>query len=247
MAGEIWTLPNIRRAGTGTRAGTLAPRLAGLSQNLRTHLFYFLSSDMAQSHHINMDQASQVSPQGVSQDPGRWIGRVIVGVLVAEGIWGVLLALTRDLIVPFLSRLMGVDAQSAVPLGKGDFSGASIFTAVMQLCLAGLVAVMVNVWVSRPPRARRRAATKSGSSMSVVPPAIPTAMPAPVSATPINAAPMTPAKAPVAPQVVSSTPPAPKQTPTPAPPAAQPTKPRPPKEVRYNIVGEPISPMEDDE
>jgi len=54
---------------------------------------------------------------------GRWIGRVIVGVLVAEGVWGLIVSLTRDLIVPFLARQMEGVTQSPENAGNINVPG----------------------------------------------------------------------------------------------------------------------------
>jgi len=209
---------------------------------------------------------------------GRWIGRVIVGVLVAEGVWGLIVSLTRDLIMPYLAQRMGGVSQPAQNTGNINVPG--IFAAVIALCLAGLVAVILNFWVSRPMRpapAKRVAAATSvagtaSASLSIAPPARPapavSTAPPPISAAPAQASavqrvsvpgPVTPSKPsapPAAPAAAAKPAPAPasagisaKQAPL-APPVApppKPVKPKPPKEIQYNIVGEPISPMDEDE
>jgi len=199
---------------------------------------------------------------------GRWIGRVIVAVLVAEGVWGLIVSLTRDLIMPYLAQQMGGISQPAQNAGNINVPG--IFTAVIALCLAGLVAVILNVWVSRPMRpaavkrvaAATSAAGTASASLSIAPAAAQTpaatAAPAPASA---RTAPSTAEeRAATAVPIVTSKPMAPPAVPTkpasppvsataaskPAP-AAPPPKPAKPKEIQYNIVGEPISPMDEDE
>jgi len=185
---------------------------------------------------------------------GRWVGRVVVGVLVGEGIWGLIVSLTRDLIMPLLARQTGEVSQSSQ-----NINIPGIFTAVIGLCLAGLVAVILNFWVNRPVRATTvkaarvsvSAAGSSSASRSIAPPAAQApAAPAPAAVTPsaASAAQQAPTPAPVA----ASKPTAPPPAPVPAKPAAvapppKPAKPKPPKEIQYNIVGEPISPMEEDE
>jgi len=200
---------------------------------------------------------------------GRWIGRVIVAVLVAEGVWGLIVSLTRDLIVPFLARQTGGVSQSSQ-----NVNVPGIFAAVIGLCLAGLVAVVLNAWVNRPLRPTRvkTAAPRAnvvgagGASLSIAPPArqapAATTTPRPGSATPAPAPAVQQAPSPV--PVAASKPTAPPPVPTvkPAPPPVsapvaakpapvapppKPAKPKPPKEIQYNIVGEPISPMDEDE
>jgi hypothetical protein len=186
---------------------------------------------------------------------GRWVGRVVVGVLVGEGVWGLIVSLTRDLIMPFLARQTGEVSQSSQ-----NVNVPGIFTAVIGLCLAGLAAVILNFWVNRPVRGTPVKAARVGTivagassaSLSIAPPAPATSV-ARVTATaapaPAPAVQQAPTPAPVAGPKLMAPPPAPVAAqPAPvAPPAAKPVKPKPPREIQYNIVGEPISPMEEDE
>lgn len=189
---------------------------------------------------------------------GRWVGRVVVGVLVGEGVWGLIVSLTRDLIMPFLARQTGEVSQSSQ-----NVNVPGIFTAVIGLCFAGLVAVILNFWVNRPVRGTpvktARVATSvagtSSASLSIAPPTAQappaTAVRVTASAAPasVPAVQQAPTPAPVAAPKPMAPPPAPvaaKPAPV-APPAAKPAKPKLPKEIQYNIVGEPISPMDEDE
>jgi large-conductance mechanosensitive channel len=162
-------------------------------------------------------------------DPGKWIGRVVVAVILGEGIWGLLVSITNNLVLPALTRIMGADPQSPLYLGKGDFNYAALFTSVLQLCFAGIVAVLLYSWARETRRIRTRvvqpAPIAEQPRASVVP--VPVASPA------IPATPVQPSE-PVRP--VQTAPPPPQPTPQPS----QPPKPKKPKEVYYNIVGEPI-------
>ena len=179
--------------------------------------------------------------------PSHWIARVLIAVLLAEGIWGLIVSLTRDLLVPFLAQQMGADPQSPLYLGKGVYSFPALFVAVLQLCFAGIVAAALNAWVNRGPKAPRvktirvrkvlvkqegpKAPTPAAGPLSITAPPPPAAAPIPAAAATGQAP-----QAPSAPQPVAVAP----------APAAAPSKPQKPKEVYYNIVGEPINPTEDD-
>ena len=176
----------------------------------------------------------------------KWIPKIILAVILAEAIWGLIVSLTNNLVLPALAGVMGGDPRSPLYLGKGDFNVPAIFSSILQLCLAGMVAVLLNHW-SRPGAARVRAnkanlraaaAQASISSHSPTP-----AMPAPVSAPP------TPAVAPHSGPVPSPMPaaaPQPKVATAQLAASSRPEKPKKPKEVYYNIVGEPINPTEDE-
>jgi len=191
---------------------------------------------------------------------GKWITRVILAVIVGEAIWGFLVSLTNGLIVPALARVMGGDPQSPVYLGKGDFNLTGIFVSILELCLAGIVAVALNQW-SRSGPARVRVKTvkvktvAAKSSMPSIAPASVKPQPAipPAAATPPPAASRPPATVSelavaLAASLAQPVEPQPKAV-APTKPAApaKPEKPKKPHEVYYNIVGEPINPTEDDE
>jgi hypothetical protein len=204
-----------------------------------------------------MDEISRTSlPESSAADAGKWIGRVVIAVILAEGIWGFIVSVTNNLILPLLARTMGGDVQSPLYLGKGDFNVPALFTAVLELCFAGIAAVILNAWVQRKPRVTR------SKMVRVSPIPVQPAAPAPSApaVVPVQAAASVPlpakAPAPVAPSRLAPSPSpgqfwSPPQAARPkaatAPPQpAKPAKPKPPKEVYYNIVGEPINPTEDE-
>jgi hypothetical protein len=171
-----------------------------------------------------MNEVLKVSEAPI--DPGKWVGRVVVAVLLGEGIWGLLVSITNNLALPALSRIMGADPQSPLYLGKGDFNFAALFASVLQFCFAGIVAVILYSWAREPRRIRTRVVQRA-----TVPeqPRAAVSAPVPVAETSI------PPSEPVKP--VQATAPAP----TPPPPQpSKPVKPKKQKEVYYNIVGEPI-------
>ena len=182
---------------------------------------------------------------------GRWVGRVVVGVLVGEGIWGLIVSLTRDLVMPLLARQTGEVSQSSQ-----NINVPGIFTAVIGLCLAGLVAVILNFWVNRPlrpmPVKAARVSVSTAGSLSASPSIAPqaSAAPASASATPPAASAVQQAQTPApaaAPKPMAPPPASVAAKPAAVAPPPKPAKPKPPKEIQYNIVGEPISPMEEDE
>ncbi len=199
-----------------------------------------------------MDEIPRTSlPESSAADAGKWIGRVVIAVILAEGIWGFIVSVTNNLVLPLLARTMGGDVQSPLYLGKGDFNVPALFTSVLELCSAAIAAVILNSWVERKPKPARSKSIR----VSPIPaqPAVP--RPSPPAVAPIQAAASVPAAAsPAAPSQSPSqfwSPPEPSSQPKAAAPPplkapAKPAKPKPPKEVYYNIVGEPINPTEDE-
>ncbi len=135
------------------------------------------------------------SPQSDFPNAKRWIGLIIVGLLLGQGIWVVVVSLTKNVLVPLMAMAMGGDATSPLSLGKPDFNFPDIFIAVLQLCVAGIVAICLNFFLLRRPK------NVAVSSLSLTPTSLP--LPAQVAA---PVAPKAPAR--VAPAVPVAAPPA---------------------------------------
>ena len=185
-----------------------------------------------------MEESSN-SPSMSAADSKKWIVRIVLALVLGQAIWGLVVALTAHLLVPLTARVMGGDPASPLYLGKGDIDVPALFIAILEFCLAGIVAAVLNSWVQKPGRVvvRRVAAPGSLSLQSAVASAPKAATVAPASA------PIVQSPAPVAPAKPAVPAPSPVVA-NPAVPAAPP-KPAKPKEVYYNIVGDPIT-MDDE-
>jgi len=205
-----------------------------------------------------MDEVTRTSsPEWSAADTGKWIVRVVIAVILAEGIWGFIAALTNNLILPLLARTMGGDVQSPLYLGKGDVNVPALFASVLELCFAGIAAVILNSFLQKKPKVIRSkpARVSPVQALSITPeqpiappPSQPAVMPVKAVAAPTPVPPVITYSAPEPPAPLPTTPPPPKAAAPPATPKApaKPQKPKPPKEIYYNIVGEPINPTEDD-
>ena len=202
-------------------------------------------------------------------DARKWIVRIIMAVILGEAIWNLIVSIMNNLVVPWLGDVMG--QASGLP---ASFT-RDLFISVLEFCIAGIVAVMLNYFLqwqragsvkpvksSAPtgpveparvgPQATAAAATTQATS-PVAPPA-PVAKPDPVTPpAPVTLAPAAPvpfvAPAPVArPMAVApSAPPVANLAakPLPSAPKTAPPKLKKAKEVYYNIVGEAMPSDED--
>ena len=169
-------------------------------------------------------------PESSPADSRKWIGRIVIAVLLGEAIWGLLVSITNNLALPAMARAMGGDSTSPLYLGKGDFNVQGLFTSVLELCFAGIMAVLLNFWSQKAGHIR----PKPVDTTSVeAPPAPVVTHPAPSPATPAADPAMQEAKV-----TVRSEPSAPQ--PPPSPQVVKPAKPKPTKVVYHNIVGEPV-------
>jgi len=150
-------------------------------------------------HHTIMDEiANATAPE--QQFSGRWIARIVLAVILAEAIWGLIVSLTNNLVLPALASVMGGDAQSPLYLGKGDFNVPAIFSSLLELCFAGMVAVVLNQWSQRKPKPVRAKSTRIAPVREQ--PAAPLSPPPTQAAKPASAPPSTPPAAPAPPKEV---------------------------------------------
>jgi len=165
-----------------------------------------------------MADISSVPPTPESWTSPRGIARLVMAFLLAQAIWGFLVSLTNDALLPWLTGAMGNGTASSLP-AKGAAEGDALISSVVELFLAGLLAAALAYW------------SGSRRKVKVVRRIVRTSQPGAPVQKPLTA-----------PSVSAE---GPSETAKPAA-ASAPAKPQPPKDVMYNIVGEPISPAEDD-
>jgi hypothetical protein len=174
-----------------------------------------------------MHEIAKVSPGPPATGARRWICLIVMAVVMGEAIWAFLVSVTNDLALPAVARIVGV-TQSVSFQRKADFNIQALFGSVIELCLAGLVAVLLNSWSQKAGSGRPEPVKAAPVAARATAPIIVTPATQPASA----AAPAGAGSAPAT-QVQSLSPPAP-------PPPTKPAEPKPRKEVYYNIVGEPV-------
>ncbi len=149
-----------------------------------------------------MEESSN-TPSLSAADSKKWIVRIVLALVLGQAIWGLLVALTAHLLVPLTARVMGGDPASPLYLGKGDIDVPALFIAILEFCLAGIVAAVLNSWVQKPGRVvvRRVAAAPASLSLqsavtapvakpvpaAAPPKPAPTVQPSPVQAAPVQA------------------------------------------------------------
>ena len=148
-------------------------------------------------------------------DARKWIGRIIMAVILGEAIWSLIVSIMNNLVVPWLGDVMGQASGLPTSFTQRPYDYPDVFVSVLEFCIAGIVAVMLNYFLqwqragrvklvksSAPaapleparvvPQATAAAATTQATS-SVAPPA-PVAKPDPVTPpAPVTVAPAAPA------------------------------------------------------
>jgi hypothetical protein len=209
-----------------------------------------------------MDQTLKTIPSDAA-DARKWIGRIIMAVILGEAIWSLIVSVMNNLVVPWLGDVMGPSSGVPTSFTQRPYDYPDLFVSVLELAIAGLVAAVLNNFLQRPTAGRLRPVkstvpTAAFESEPVIPPAAGphqatmTHGTLPLAPEPVAPAPPVPlvepatvarpiAVAPPAPPVVKSV----ATKPLPPAPKAEPAKPQKPKAVYYNIVGEPMPSDED--
>jgi hypothetical protein len=106
-------------------------------------------------------------------DTRRWIGRLIIAVLLGEALWGLIVSFMNHVFVPWLGDVMGQSSGLPTSFTQRPYNYPELFISVFEFCIAGLVAAVINYFFQRP--AARRVKTVKN---------VPTAPPGPVRVIP---------------------------------------------------------------
>jgi hypothetical protein len=175
-----------------------------------------------------MDPTGKTFP---SEDPRKWIGRILMAVILGEAIWNLIVSLMNNLVVPWMGDLFGQSSGLPTSFTQRPYNYPDLFVSILEFCIAGLVAAIINYFFQRPRAVRM----KPGKSPVLVPPVEPVRLvprtEAPAAQPQMVAAPATTAQpAQTPPTLTKSAPTAPVVKPDPIIPAA-PVIAAPPKPV----------------
>jgi hypothetical protein len=93
-------------------------------------------------------------------DGQRWIGRLIIAVLLGEALWGLIVSVMNNVVVPWLGDVMGQSSGLPTSFTRRPYNYPELFVSVFEFCIAGLVAAVLNYFFQRPT-ARRVKTLKS--------------------------------------------------------------------------------------
>jgi len=177
-----------------------------------------------------MDERPKIFPPDPNETR-RWMGRLLIAVVLGEGIWNFIVSLMDNVVVPWLGAIMGPSSGLPASFLQRPYDYPDLFVSIVELCLAGLVAVVINYFFQKPVRVKVQMQKRPIPPATISP--VQVAPPAPIIA-PTPAPPPSPAPVvtPVPVVVQAPTPPvrpAPVVAPQPAPrPVVQPAPPPPP-------------------
>ena len=116
-----------------------------------------------------MDQTVKtITSEGA--DARKWIGRIIMAVILGEAIWSLIVSIMNNLVVPWLGDMMGQASGLPTSFTQRPYDYPDLFVSVLEFCIAGIVAVMLNYFLQRQ-RAGSVKPVKSSAATAPVEPA----------------------------------------------------------------------------
>ena len=100
-----------------------------------------------------MEQTVKTFPSE-GADARKWIGRIIMAVILGEAIWSLLVSIMNNLVVPWLGDVMGQASGLPTSFTQRPYDYPDLFISVLEFCIAGIMAVMLNYFLQRPRAGR---------------------------------------------------------------------------------------------
>jgi large-conductance mechanosensitive channel len=104
-----------------------------------------------------------------SEDPRKWIGRIIMAVILGEAIWNLIVSVMNNLVVPWLGDLFGQSSGLPTSFTQRPYNYPDLFVSILEFCIAALVAAIINYFFQRPRPARVKT-VKSAAPVAPVEP-----------------------------------------------------------------------------
>ena len=95
-------------------------------------------------------------PAGSFPSDRRWIVRIIIAVILGEAVWTLIVSIMNNVIVPWLGDLMGPSAGLPTSFVQRPYNYPELFVSIFEVCIAGLVAAILNYFVQRPQEQRSK-------------------------------------------------------------------------------------------
>lgn len=87
---------------------------------------------------------------------GKWMGRVVIAVILGEAIWSLIVSVMNNLVVPWVGDMMGQSSGLPTSFRQRPYNYPDLFVSIFEFCIAGLVAAVLNYFFQRPGTQRVR-------------------------------------------------------------------------------------------
>ncbi len=101
-------------------------------------------------------------------DTRRWIVRIIMAVVLGEAIWGLIVSLMNNVIVPWLGDVMGQSSGLPTSFTQRPYNYPDLFVSILEFGIAALVAAVLNYFFQGPTTKAIRAVKNSAAAVEPV-------------------------------------------------------------------------------
>src|SRR5689334_8452410 len=91
-----------------------------------------------------------------------------MAVILGEAIWGLIVSIMNNLIVPWLGDVMGQSSGLPTSFTQRPYNYPDLFVSMLEFCIAGLVAAILNYFLQ--PGAERAKPARIPAAMAPVEP-----------------------------------------------------------------------------
>jgi len=104
-------------------------------------------------------------------DAGKWMGRVVIAVILGEAIWNLIVSVMNNLIVPWVGDVMGQSSGLPTSFRQRPYNYPDLFVSVFEFCIAGLVVAILNYFFQRSAPRTKVVRVKSAAPAATIEPA----------------------------------------------------------------------------
>src|SRR5213082_305628 len=82
-------------------------------------------------------------------DARKWIGRIIMAVILGEAIWSLIVSVMNNLVVPWLGDVMGQSSRLPTSFTQRPYDYPDLFVSILEFGIAATIAVILNYFFQR--------------------------------------------------------------------------------------------------
>ncbi len=101
-------------------------------------------------------------------DTRRWIARIIMAVILGEAVWGLIVSVMNNVVVPWLGDVMGQSSGLPTSFTQRPYNYPDLFVSILEFGIAALVAALLNYFFQGPATKATRTVKNSAPAAEPV-------------------------------------------------------------------------------
>ena len=101
-------------------------------------------------------------------DTRRWIARIIMAVILGEAVWGLIVSVMNNVVVPWLGDVMGQSSGLPTSFTQRPYNYPDLFVSILEFGIAALVAALLNYFFQAPATKATRTVKNSAPAAEPV-------------------------------------------------------------------------------